>query len=263
MSQEFEYWYSKGYKRFYFTDSLLLLNKKRIIDFCKYIIEYAYKDVNFTADGVRADHLTFEILQYMKNAHFKSLTIGVESINDETLRFFEKNETFSQIDSAISMADSLGFDITLYFIVGAPTDAYSDVIKSIKYPLKYKHIVSAVVSKLTPIRGTSYYNYAIDNDLVVNKSVFYPKHETYGHNERIDNNNSVEVIWNAVYPSIEKMSEFLITRSQINRLFNAIGFHNLKVAQLNLLTYFALNPIVELLVISPMRIVKSLLSLKK
>ena len=147
MIGEFEYWYSKGYRRFYFSDSLFALNKPRIMGFCTYIAKSGYTDVEFTADGVRADHLTFEILKQMKSAHFKSLTLGVESVNDETLDFFNKGESFSQIDNTISMADSLGFDITIYLIIGAPQETYNQAMKSIEYPLKYKNIVDAVYSK--------------------------------------------------------------------------------------------------------------------
>lgn len=241
MIGEFEYWYGKGYRQFYFSDSLFALNKRRVIKFCSYITKVGYSDVVFTADGIRADHLTFEILQHMKKANFKSLTLGVESVNEATLVFFKKGESFNQIDNAISIADSLGFDITIYLIIGAPGETHNDAIKSIQYPLKYKNITSSVVSKLMPIRGTSYYDYAIEHNLVGDKSVFYPKHEVFGFNESVKSNNSVDEMWKTVYPEIEKMSKFLALRNKIRKGLILLGFNNICVRRLNILTSIFLN----------------------
>ena len=205
MIEEFEYWYGKGFRTFYFSDSLFVLNKKRVMDFCDYVLVSDYNDVVFVADGVRADHLTLEILQYMKKAHFKSVTIGVESVNDNTLEFFKKGESFEQIDRAISIADSLGFDITIYLIIGAPEESYDDAIKSIRYPMQYKNIVNAIYSKLLPIMGTSYYEYAVENKLLFDKSVYYPKIEAYGTNKYQDSGCS-EVIFGG--KSIQKLKKY-------------------------------------------------------
>ena len=259
MIEEFEYWYGKGFREFYFSDSLFVLNKKRVIDFCTYIIESCYNDVVFVADGVRADHLTFEVLQYMKNAHFKSLTLGLESINDKTLKFFNKAETFTQMDEAISMADSLGFDITIYLIIGAPSEIYEDAIKSIEYPLRYKNIVNSIVSKLTPIKGTEYYNYAIEHKLVSDTSICYPKHEVYSFNERVDSNDLVDQIWLAVNPKINEIQKFLSIRKQINKALNVLGLCHVEVKRLNMLTNIYLNPFMLMLIITPLRNSKSLI----
>ena len=244
MIEEFEYWYGKGFREFYFSDSLFVLNKKRVIDFCAYIVKNGYNDVVFTADGVRADHLTLEILQCMKNANFTSINIGVESVNDETLKFFDKGETFSQIDSAISMADSLGFNITVYLIIGAPTESYRDAIRSIDYPLKYKHIINSVVSKLLPIKGTKYYSYAIENKLVKDESIYYPELEVYGCNKRVESSNLVEEIWGAVYPEINKISNIISVRRYVYKVISIMGFRNINVTYLNIMTYICLNPLI-------------------
>ena len=258
MIEEFEYWYGKGYRQFYFSDSLFALNKKRVISFCDYIIESGYNDVVFTADGIRADHLTLEILQRMKKANFKSLILGIESVNDETLDFFKKGESFSQIDNAISMADLLGFDITIYLIIGAPKESYNDAIKSIQYPLKYKNIVNAIFSKLMPIMGTSYYDYAVNHKLLFDESAYYPKIEAFGTNEKQNSHNAVEEIWEALYPTIERTSKFLTLRSQINKGLKYLGFPNIEVKRLNMLTQICLNPVLFVLISVPIRIAKSL-----
>lgn len=258
MIEEFEYWYGKGYRHFYFSDSLFVLDKKRIADFCKYIIESGYKDVVFTADGLRADHLTLEILQHLKEAHFKFITLGVESVNDETLKFFNKGETFNQIDNALSMADSLSFDISIYLVIGAPNESYDDAIKSIRYPLRYKNINSSIVSKLMPIRGTSYYEYAVEHNLVKDKSVYYPKHEAYGTNERQNTHNPVEQIWESLLPEIERVSSLLSRRNQVKGELACFGFDKVAVNKLNMLARISFNPVVAAIASASIRVAKSM-----
>lgn len=243
MIEEFEYWYSKGYKHFYFSDSLFALDKKRVFDFCTYIINSGIRDVTFTADGVRADHLTLEILEQMKRSSFKSLTVGVESVNDKTLVFFNKGESFSQIDDALSKMDSLGFEITIYLIIGAPGESYNDAIKSIRYPIKYKNIVNVIFSKLLPIMGTPYYDYAIKHNLLHDESIYYPNIEAYGTNKREDSHNTVEKLWSTLYPQIKKMYWFIATRNKIRRGVKFIGL-DINVKCLNLLTGLIFNPLI-------------------
>ena len=233
MFQEFKYWYARGYKKFYFSDSLFALDKKRVIDFCRRVTDSGIRDVSFTADGVRADNLTIDVLQEMKKANFVSLILGVESVHDKTLEFFKKRETFKQIDSAISNADSLGFEILVYLIIGAPNESYDDAIKSIYYPLKYKNITAAIVSKLVPIKGTPYYEYAIRNKLVANPELCYPDHEAAGFNKKNDSSNPVEKIWKALIPEIETVNNFIKVRNGIKKELIGKGIKDIDVEFLN------------------------------
>ncbi|RQW88744.1 MAG: glycosyltransferase [Geobacter sp.] len=236
MIEEFEYWHTKGYRNFYFSDSLFALDKQRVVDFCNHIASRNYNDVVFTADGARADHLTPEILQQLKIANFSTLIFGVESVHNSTLDFFQKNETFTQIDNTISAADALGFNILIYLIIGAPGESYSEALESIRYPLRYKNISNAIVSKLMPIKGTSYYQYALEHGLVENPDLCYPTHEVSGFNSRTDSHNPVEKIWAELNPEIKKLSIFLKTRNEARTQLKDQGIHSFSVEQLNTLT---------------------------
>ena len=236
MIEEFEYWYARGYRNFYFTDSLFALDRRRLVEFCSHVAGTGYKDVSFTADGARADHLTRDVLEQLKQASFTTLILGVESVHDRTLEFFRKNETFAQIDAALSIADSLDFDIIVYLIIGAPTESYNDALDSLRYPLKYKNIISAVVSKLMPIKGTPYYDYALEHGLVDNPDLCYPKHEVSGYNAKADSHTPVEKIWTELSTEITDLSRFLETRSEIRSYLRAQGIVHFDVEQLNTLT---------------------------
>ena len=247
MIGEFEYWYSNGYRDFYFSDSLFSAKKQRVIDFCNHIIESDYKDVTFSADGVRCDNLSLEVLQYMRKANFNNLTFGVESIHDKTLKFFEKGETFDTIDNIISIADSLGFKISIYLIIGAAGETLDEVIESLNYPMKYKYISNSIVSKLVPIRGTSYYEYAMEHGLIDEEKPYYPAQEVHSFNNTTNiNNDRVQEIWDGAYPTIYKMKIFINMRNQIRDKLCELNINNINVRILNVLTNIRLNKSVDL-----------------
>lgn len=264
MIQEFAHWYGNRYRQFYFSDSLFALDKKRVADFCAHITDKGYDDVIFTADGLRADHLTVEILQQLKKAHFTALALGVESVNEETLDFFKKGESFRQIDNAIAIADSLGFDISIYLIIGAPNESHDDAMKSIRYPLRYKNITHSIVSKLTAIKGTPYYEYALEHNLLEDTAVCYPELEAFGWNARQkasaqcgDSANRIEALWDSLYAAIENMAKFISRRNQVRKLLATLGLKRVDVKRLNLLTRISLIPALSGLLHASSRVVRS------
>lgn len=165
MFEEFTYWYKKGYRRFYFSDSLFSKDKERIFQFCDNVRDSGIKDAHFIADGIRADHINFKLLRNMKDIGFYSLYIGVESVSNNVLKFFAKGETFEQIDAAIKMADALDFDIGCFFILGSPDETKEEIEASLAYPLKYSNITMTHYHKLTPVPGTPYFDYALAHGL--------------------------------------------------------------------------------------------------
>ena len=165
MFEEFTYWYNKGYRNFYFSDSLFSKDKERIFQFCDKVRDSGIKDASFTADGIRADHINFKLLRSMKDIGFYNITIGVESVSNNVLKFFAKGETFEQIDAAIKMADALDFDIGCFFILGSPDETKEEIEASLAYPLKYSNITMTHYHKLTPVPGTPYFDYALAHGL--------------------------------------------------------------------------------------------------
>lgn len=159
MIEELEYWYKQGYRNYYISDSNFGVDKKRILDFCDDLIRRNIK-VTLTADGLRADHFDRFILEKLKLAGFINLTFGVESGSDKILLNLKKGETLQQIESAIESATDLGFNVTLFFLIGAPGEDVKDVAQSFKLALKY-NISRVYFFNLTPIPGTEFYDWAI------------------------------------------------------------------------------------------------------
>lgn len=172
MFEEFKFWHDRGWREFVFEDSLFSLDKKRVADFCGMVVKAGLK-AEFAAEGLRADHLDRATLEKMKAAGFTSVSFGVESAANHVLAAFDKGETIERIEETIAAADSLGFAIGLFFILGGPGETVADARKSFEFALKYENVSYACFFKLVPIPGSPYFRYALEKGWV-DKDAPYP-----------------------------------------------------------------------------------------
>ena len=173
MLEEFDYWYKRGYRNFYFNDSNFAVDKTRVRNFCEEIIK-RHVEVRFKSDGLRADHCDRKLLEQMRWAGFTALTFGVESGSNKILRNLKKGETCEQIESAIAAATALDFDVTLFFLIGAPGEDRKDVDQSFQLALKY-NVANVFFFNLTPIPETEFYNWAVRHGYMDEYEGRYPE----------------------------------------------------------------------------------------
>lgn len=161
---ELSYWYKKGYRDFDFQDDNFTMNKNRVYELCDLMEDNSLKDLQLMCgNGIRADLVNEKILRRMYEVGFRSLAIGVESANTEVLKRCKKGETIEDIENAIEIACDIGYDVTLYFIVGLPGETLETLEDSIK--LVYKYPVSAVsFFNLVPFPGTELYEWVEKNN---------------------------------------------------------------------------------------------------
>lgn len=164
MANEVEYWYKRGYTHFTINDSNFALKKKRVEKFCEEIID---RDISakFIGEGVRCDHLDYKLLKKMQEAGFSSLCFGVESGSDKVLLNLKKGETRDNIEKAIKAATDLGFAVNLFFVIGSPGEGIEDIRASFDLAKKYD-VAKVWFFNLTPIPGTEFYNYAIEQGFI-------------------------------------------------------------------------------------------------
>jgi radical SAM superfamily enzyme YgiQ (UPF0313 family) len=173
MMQEVKYWYEKGYRSFCFSDSNFAIDKTRVRNFCEEVIK-SKLEAQFTSDGLRADHVDRKLLEQMRRAGFTHLVFGVESASDKVLRNLKKGETREQLESAIATATDLGFDVTLFFLVGSPGEGTEDIKQSFQLARKYD-VERVYFFNLTPIPGTEFYDWAVEQGYVDESRGRYPE----------------------------------------------------------------------------------------
>ncbi len=156
---EIKYWYNKGYRKIKIQDDNFTLEKKRVLELCQLLIKNRRRDLVFTCPtGVRADRIDREILTYMKKAGFITIAIGVEGGNNKTLKTLKKGESIEEIEEKIALACEIGFDVILYFLIGAPGETEKDVIDSFQLALKYP-VTEVFFYSIIPFPATELYEW--------------------------------------------------------------------------------------------------------
>jgi len=173
MMQEVKYWYERSYRSFNFSDSNFAIDKTRVWNFCEEVIK-SKLNAHFTAEGLRADHVNRELLEQMRRAGFTVLIFGVESGSNNVLQSLKKGETREQIESAIATATDLGFDVTLFFVIGSPGEEAEDIRKSFQLARKYD-VEGVYFFNLTPIPGTEFYRWAVEKGYLDESQGRYPE----------------------------------------------------------------------------------------
>lgn len=119
----------------FIVDDLFTRNKKRVLEFCEEMIKRGYsKNMKWWAQ-TRADCVDEEMLKKMKEAGCAMLSFGIESGVDRLLKVIKKNITSKQARKAVLMANRVGLDARGSFILGLPTETFSDSIRTILFGL--------------------------------------------------------------------------------------------------------------------------------
>jgi radical SAM superfamily enzyme YgiQ (UPF0313 family) len=116
VADEIGYWYEKGCRHFSFQDDNFTSRKDHVYGICDEIECRGFKGLSLICAGVRADAIDEPLLRRMRQTGFRSLAIGAEAGNERMLALVKKGERFADIDKAVGLACSLGFDVYLHFL---------------------------------------------------------------------------------------------------------------------------------------------------
>lgn len=149
-------------KSYRFIDDTFTANPKRIIAFCKLIIEKGYQNIKWSCLS-RPDTLDEEMLHWMKKAGCIRIYIGIESGSQKVLDFYNKRIDVNESLNRLKYVKSLDIELMGFFMIGAPNENKSDVDKSIRFSLD-AGFDFITVGKLTPYPGTHLFE-TLKNDL--------------------------------------------------------------------------------------------------
>lgn len=129
-----------------------------VMEFCDEIIK-SNLNISFRI-RCRPDLITDEkMVRELKKAGCYLVSLGVESVNNKTLKFLNKSYDFEQIKRAIRLIKDAGIEIHGYFILGSPVESKGEMLNTINFSLKSR-IDFAIFSMLTPLPGTQLYKMA-------------------------------------------------------------------------------------------------------
>jgi len=152
-----------GIKEIDFFDSEFTINKQRVIDICKGIIE---RKLNVIWNcNARVDMVDEEMLNWMKKAGCFGIGFGVETADKKILENCKKNITLEQVEKAIQMVKKAGISPALYFMIGLPGETEETIKKTISFAkrLAIQYNLRPQCTMATPYPGTVFYEMAEKN----------------------------------------------------------------------------------------------------
>ncbi len=162
--EEIQHWYGLGVRQISILDDNFTFDQERVREICDKLKITGLNGLELNCNnGVRADKVNYEILKTMKEAGFKYLAFGVEGGNDKVLKNINKGVKMEAIETAIRDSLSLGYKVTLFFIVGSPGETMEDIKDSINIAMKYP-VFDARFYNLIPFPQTRLYEWVSENN---------------------------------------------------------------------------------------------------
>lgn len=76
-----------------------------------------------------------EFLQKIKTLGVSTVMLGVESVNDATLHFYNKKQNKEQITEAVKSFTNAGIDVMSFFVLGADTDSKESIRETLDFAI--------------------------------------------------------------------------------------------------------------------------------
>ncbi|MDM8554089.1 radical SAM protein [Desulfococcaceae bacterium HSG7] len=177
-------------------------------EFCRKIIKlkeekYFKKILSFsTPNGVRLEKLDDELLDLMRKAGWKEITIAPESGSRKTLKKMRKSLNPEVVPDVIKRIKNKGFYVRGFFIIGYPGETWGDIKETISL-IRRSRLDFAYIGRFMPIPGTD-----IFNELVKKKEIS----TTYIHPHPSGNLELLPSKFQGIYSpkGLEDISPFLI-----------------------------------------------------
>lgn len=153
--EEIESYDTKRYNLFFYDDNIAA-NKAWIKELLR---EFISRKTKFHWYGqVRIDVAKDEeLLELMAESHCDHLFIGLESVNPETLKEMNKNQTYEDIRDGIAAIRKRKIGIHGMFVFGFDTDTVETIKNTISFAKK-SAINTVQFMILTPLPGTKIFN---------------------------------------------------------------------------------------------------------
>ncbi len=158
-----------GVKTIFFEDDNLTFNLKRFETICDKIIKKGIRFNWETPNGIRADYLTFSLLQKMKKSGCQSVFFGIESGDQCILdNVIDKHLDLKKVVSVAKMCRDIGLSTAAFYVIGFPGEKKEHMLKTVELALRLKkeYDVGMLLHVATPSLGTRLYEECKDKGYI-------------------------------------------------------------------------------------------------
>lgn len=130
---EFEGRYKKG--RIYFVDDYFFLQKKRLLELCKLMIEDRSLHVKWYCQA-RVDGVDADSLDAARKSGCRMIIYGVETGDDSELEYINKRADLNAAYNAMDLTRRSGIQARANFMIGFPISTHKTISNSIRFARK-------------------------------------------------------------------------------------------------------------------------------
>lgn len=144
------------------VDDTFTVSRKRTMELLDEIVDRKLNRFEFTG-GVRADTLDKALVERMREANIRRVTLGVESGSPRILAMIRKGETNDDVKRAIALLRAAGIHSHAFFMIGLPGETPEDIELSKKL-IREAQPDHVEINMVTPYPGTDIFDELITED---------------------------------------------------------------------------------------------------
>jgi len=164
-----------GAKEIAVQDDVFNLDVPRAIAICRGVVREGLRIPWATPNGLRADLVTAELMEAMREAGCERVAFGVETGEQRLLDALGKHETLDQMREAFALARQAGLKTMGFFVLGHPGETAETMEATIRFAIELGP-TWAQFTMATPYPGTK-----LREDAVRDGTLLVSDWEAYGH----------------------------------------------------------------------------------
>lgn len=151
--------HAEGYRAIGFVDDNFIWNEERTAALCASLKKYGFK----WGCQARVDAITEPIARMLGESGCGYVDLGVESFNDEILKFIKKGITCEQIYAAIGLLKRYKVPVKLNILIGTSPLETKETLRDTLRRAKALKVDQVMFNIVSPFPGTEFYEMAREN----------------------------------------------------------------------------------------------------
>jgi len=148
-----------GFDALYIWDDHFSLNRARAERICRLMIEEGLGIRYYLPDGIRADSVTREFAELLRESGCAGVSVGFEDANPETFAYIGKGEKYETIVRAIETLKGAGVPVRASMVIGLPRTTYASTKVGMENAKKLGIHTEWYLA--TPFPGTEFYDWVM------------------------------------------------------------------------------------------------------
>ena len=150
---------TEGYRAIGFVDDNFIWDEKRTLALCQVLRRYGM----VWGCQARVDAITEPIARALGESGCRYVDLGVESFNDDILRYIKKGITAAQIEQAISLLQRYRVPVKLNILIGSSPLETRQTLRDTLRRAKRLNVDQIMFNIVSPFPGTEFYTLAKEN----------------------------------------------------------------------------------------------------